>query len=183
MPPKRAHIYLNDELEVKTSTLPNAGRGLFARRIIFRYDFIGCYIGEVLDYSARDDPGRDTTYCMETYEFVQKDKKTGKKYMVPRIIIDGACMENYMRWINDPREDKERINARAFQRKNGELWIRAVRDIMPGREILMSYGEEYWKHTRVVPPIVEELPPPCSVLESSEVVVRRVPPKRRRATE
>lgn len=134
MPPKR--VFLDDRLYVQCSTIPNAGKGLFARKIIRAGSFIGKYIGDVIT----DPLATDSDYLIETLPYIDAN---GKR--IEAAFICGKRLDNKMRWINDPRYDKRRINARTVQTHLGEVEVHSTRTIRYGEEILMSYGEAYWK--------------------------------------
>ncbi|NJL70502.1 MAG: SET domain-containing protein [Candidatus Competibacteraceae bacterium] len=140
MPPKRQ--LLNDTfygLYVQVSTIPNAGKGLFARKFIPAGSLIGKYRG---DYLAKD-----ITY--EQYASGKREhikKREWRDYFVHTMhdqLLDGRRMDNHMRWINDPRNE-HRYNATMTQGKARRILVRATRDIQPGEEIFMCYGEHYW---------------------------------------
>jgi SET domain-containing protein len=139
MPPKR--IILDDRLYVQASTIPNAGKGLFALKRIAANNIIGEYVGVQLPVSASFDTSLDRSYFMQTLPYY--DRGNGAKIFA--FIIDGKQMDNKMRWINDPRYDKARLNAIAKQTGEGRLFVYSLRAIHPGEEILMNYGADYWK--------------------------------------
>lgn len=139
MPPKR--MLLDERLYVQISTIPNAGKGLFALVRIPSASIIGDYIGETLPLSSMHDTTLDRDYFIQTLPYYHL---TEKRYYAA-CIIDGKTRLNKMRWINDPRYDKARRNAIVKQTGDGRLIVVALRSIRPGEEILMSYGEDYWK--------------------------------------
>ena len=141
MPPKRQ--FLDHRLYVQVSTIPKAGKGLFTLTPIHAGTVIGQYTGEELPVSVLQDKNVDKTYFVETLHHYAK--RDGIVVVVPGAIIDGKSMDNKMRWINDPRYQKARINAEMKQDGNGRLFVYSTRLIKPGEEILMSYGEHYWK--------------------------------------
>lgn len=134
MPPKR--IILDEKLYVQRSTIPNAGMGLFALKRIPSGARIGKYLGDVVT----DLTSYDEDYIIETMPYVD----IYGKYIEP-VKLCGKRMDNKMRWINDPRYDKRRINAQTVQTYLGEIEVRATREIQPAEEILMTYGPFYWK--------------------------------------
>jgi SET domain-containing protein len=133
MPPKR--LFLDQRLYVRLSTIPNAGKGLFTNKPIPAGALIGEYKGTILPLSAMYDTSADRDYYVQTL--------TVPGY--PAAIIDGKTMDNKMRWINDPRYDKPRLNAKMVQGLHGKVYVRAIRHIKAGEEILMAYEEDYWK--------------------------------------
>lgn len=143
MPPKRQ--FLDHRLYVQVSTIPKAGKGLFTLTPIHAGTVIGQYTGEELPLSALKDKTVDKTYFIETRTYWKFSPMFGSTISVPGAIIDGKSMDNKMRWINDPRYQKARINAEMKQDGNGRLFVYSTRLIKAGEEILMSYGEHYWK--------------------------------------
>lgn len=135
MPPKR--IFLDDKLYVQHSTIPNAGKGLFTRKRIKDREYIGTYVGDVVTDLAAC---KERDYIIETLPFMT----AWGKWTEP-ILLCGKRMDNKMRWINDPRYDKGRVNCQAVQSHTGKIFICATKEILPGQEILMSYGDFYWK--------------------------------------
>lgn len=116
---------------------PIAGYGLFALRRIAPRSHIGYYTGRVL--TAKEAVclqvlGADTSYWMHA-----SASSRGR-------IIDGSPLENTMRYINHAPAGI--ANARAEEQggkgKSKCIAIRALREIEPGEEILMDYGEDYW---------------------------------------
>jgi SET domain-containing protein len=143
MPPKRQ--FLDQRLYVQVSTIPNAGKGLFTLIPIHAGTVIGQYVGEELPLSAMSNKTMDKTYFIETMPYFKWSPMFGSTISVPAAILDGKTMDNKMRWINDPRYDKARINAEMKQDGNGRVFVYSKRLIKPGEEILMSYGRHYWK--------------------------------------
>jgi SET domain-containing protein len=134
MPPKR--IILDDKLYVQRSGIEKAGKGLFARKRIPKGACIGKYLGDVVT----DLTACDKDYIIETMPYFDMNgKEIGPK------MLCGKRMDNKMRWINDPRYDRSKINAVTIQTYLGEVEVRAKREIKPAEEIFMSYGEHYWK--------------------------------------
>ena len=123
-------------LFVKKSTLPRAGKGLFTDSLIKKGAKVVEYIGEIIPWSEaekRDDKGKGgyvyyiTKYkCIDAYEF-------------PDAIA---------RYANDARgvgrKSKTRNNS-FYATRGGRAYIVASRNIKPGEEIFVWYGEDYWK--------------------------------------
>lgn len=118
-------------LEVRTSTIPNAGMGLFARRSIPKGRVLGEYTGEKLTFAQAQ--GRDTSYMIYTDE---RGPAAGQEGTV----IDGKTMENPMRW---PNHNPSRENAFAEVDDKGHIFFRTKKAIAKGQEIFINYGEDY----------------------------------------
>lgn len=127
-------------LEVKTSTLKNAGLGLFAynpsKKIVFKKsEFIHFYHGEVLTWSQ-----------YEQRYFAHLDP-TGKKWFTPYAadagenIIDSLIVRGVCGFANDNLKEPNAV----YKYMRGNLGgFFAKRDIFHGEEIFISYGKEYW---------------------------------------
>ena len=52
-------------------------------------------------------------------------------------------MSNWMRYVNCARNEAEQ-NLIAYQYR-GQIYYRSIKEIQPGKELLVYYGEEYAK--------------------------------------
>lgn len=100
--------------------------GLFAGEHIKKGEHIIEYIGNILNKEESD---KATT---NEYLFEITRNKT----------IDGSVSWNVARYCNHACE--ERANAESDIVK-GRVFIKAIRDIMEGEEIVYDYGEEFYK--------------------------------------
>ena len=127
---ERAPIVWNeDDFEVKPSTIPNAGMGLFSKVHILPDDTIGPYTGKMLnDAEANSEPYVNSLYLV----WVCKDCW----------IWGEGEWANYTRFIN---HDEKRPNAELI---TSSRWkkarIAAMGEIRPGEEVFFDYGESYW---------------------------------------
>jgi SET domain-containing protein len=80
----------------------------------------------------RADPDYDTTYVFSYW--------TAKGEEVWVDAKDAYC--SYGRYANDPR-DEAKTNAKIVRRGNRIILV-ATAEILPGEEILIDYGYEYW---------------------------------------
>ena len=104
----------------------SAGLGLFAARPIAKKAYIVTYRGKRIP----------------TAEAHDGERHRGAKYMFEinrRWTIDGSSRHNLGRYINHACEP----NAEAVLR-NGKIVFVALRDLSPGEEITLDYGEEYF---------------------------------------
>ena len=105
---------------------PIHGKGLFARQFIPRNVCIGEYRGQLLSRKQVIDSNRDCTYMMAI--------RRGQKY------IDGSDLHrNPMGYINHVPEGRK-PNVRYGERKDGRVFVYAIRNIYPGEELLANYG-------------------------------------------
>jgi uncharacterized protein len=138
---KLTFCFLDKYLYVSQSTIPNAGKGLFARRAFADGAVIGEYTGERLGLEALKNVATDKTYYIQTMEYYDSVKKK----TIGAHIIDGIALTNKMRWINDPRYYPELLNATMKQDGRGRVFVYATRLITANEEIFMSYGDDYWR--------------------------------------
>lgn len=120
-----------DDFEVKTSSVPGIGKGLFAKVRIRAEDHIGDYTGEVL--TDEEFYAKKKYYLSDYNVWVCKDCwiwGEGKK-------------ANYVRFINHSEDpNAELVTSTRWKKAR----VRAVKAIAPGEEIFMSYGSDYWEN-------------------------------------
>ncbi len=112
-----------DAPAVRVKRTENTGLGLFADRAILKGKFIIEYTGSLIK----------TTYADTLTTRYLFDLENGWT-------IDGSAYDNIARYINHSCKP----NA-AASLKNGHIYIYAEKNISPGTEITMDYGEEYFK--------------------------------------
>ncbi len=117
-----------DDFEIRPSTIPGAGLGLFAKVAIELEDTIGFYTGEVI-----------------TEEELCAGKYSGSHYILwvssQHIIVGEGDKANYTRYINHSEESNAYLVV-STRWKTARL--ECVRPIKPGDEIFFSYGEQFW---------------------------------------
>ncbi|XP_048586840.1 histone-lysine N-methyltransferase PRDM9-like [Nematostella vectensis] len=118
-------------LEIRPSPILNAGLGVFAKSSIAKRVKFGPYKGRKvkIDDEQMDE---DTSYMWE----ISKDGKFNH-------FVDGHNEEdsNWMRFVNCSRCEREQ-NLVAFQYR-GQIYYRSYKDINPGAELLVWYGDKY----------------------------------------
>jgi SET domain-containing protein len=128
-----------EDLIVKKSTLPGAGKGLFTKRDIKKGERFVEYLGEVITEAELDRRAENDIYG---YAFYISKKKCIDAYYRPEVLA---------RYANDAR-GLVRIpgikNNCCYRIWKNSGWIEAERNIKAGEEILVSYGAEYWKDIR-----------------------------------
>jgi hypothetical protein len=129
--------FLEKQLYVKKSTLPNAGKGLFTKKFIPKGTRIVEYKGKA-----------------RTWKEVQADEKESPYiYYVKRNFVLDALNDKkaLARYANDARglQRVKEINNNAEYAEDGtRVFIEAAKDIPAGGEILVGYGPEYWQVIR-----------------------------------
>ncbi|HRN46431.1 MAG TPA: SET domain-containing protein-lysine N-methyltransferase [Niabella sp.] len=126
----------NDILKVKTSTLPKAGKGLFAK-----IDFSKGAI--VAEYEGRLCKWKD----------VEDDVDNGYIYHInDSTVIDAAeSVHTFGRYANDAAgfQKIEGVKNNAKYVEDGKrVYIMATKKIYAGNEVFVSYGRLYWKQVR-----------------------------------
>ena len=123
-----------NRVTVMPSTLRGAGRGLFATKEI-REDGIICeYDGE--RWSAEEAEQRRAS---EDTDYVFAAKKRGSEVVYVDAKEATSC---WGRFANDPLDDTL-VNAKIVMRGK-RLFVVATTEILPGEEVLVSYGNDYW---------------------------------------
>lgn len=117
------------DFEIRTSTLPGAGKGLFTRVPIGEEETIGFYTGELI-----------------TYEELAKGRFSGSDYLLGLtrhwLIAGEGPKAGYTRYINHHAEPNALLITST--RWKTARFV-ATRDIAPGEEIFFDYGELYWE--------------------------------------
>lgn len=127
---------LEKQLYVKTSTLPNAGKGLFTKTEIPAGT-------RIVEYKGR----------LTTWKDVEHDSENGYLYVIDdaHVIDAGKSTKALARYANDARgltRVKGITNNSKYVNDGGKVYIESTKDIAPGGEILVGYGKEYWDVVR-----------------------------------
>ena len=129
--------FLEKQLYVKTSTLPNAGKGLFTKKFIPKGT-------RIVEYKGRT----------RTWKEVQKDEDESPYiyYVKRNFVIDALNDKKALaRYANDARglqRVKELSNNAEYVEEGTRVFIEAAKDIPAGGEIFVGYGPEYWQVIR-----------------------------------
>ena len=128
------HRVARDGLQIKKSTVPNAGLGLFARRAFKKGEIVARYTGDLIETQAGED---------------RRDGFGGSKYvleMSERVSVDAARTNTADgRMCNDPRGSGKRANVKfSVNQQTKTATVRAKRAIAAGEELLLSYGRGFW---------------------------------------
>jgi SET domain-containing protein len=124
---------LEKYLLIKQSKIPGAGKGLFTTIDIKRGTFIVEYKGSI-----------------KTWKEIQQDKSFNAYvyYINSNCVIDSKPFKQYLgRYANDANgiaKLKGVRNNSTYEASNNKVFIKSIKDITAGEEILVSYGKEYW---------------------------------------
>jgi SET domain-containing protein len=119
-------------LFVKKSTIPNAGKGLFTRKMIPKGSRIVEYKGKIT-----------------TWKEVKEDDHNPYIFFINRNHVINAMDDKkaLARYANDARglvKIKGITNNCEYVVEKKKAYIEAKKDIPAGAEILVGYGKEYW---------------------------------------
>ncbi|MGB3005200.1 MAG: SET domain-containing protein [Chitinophagaceae bacterium] len=124
---------LEKKIEIRDSTLPGAGNGLFAREFIPRGTRIVEYKGKITTWKEVDHDDGDNGYIY---------------YVKRHHVIDARNQKTAMaRYANDARgisRVKGISNNSTYVEVGLKVYIESRKDIPAGEEILVEYGKEYW---------------------------------------
>ena len=131
------HLLYNKHLKIKQSTIPNAGKGVFAinpkkavGEIIFRRgDTIAPYRGELLTDAELDD-----RYADYTAPFGLNISKNYNR--------DGACDRGLGSLINHKPAQNANVKFVA-NHQNKTAFVKATKNIRNGDELFVNYGTNY----------------------------------------
>lgn len=124
---------LEDQLVIKRSRIPGAGKGLFTKKFIPKGTRIVEYKGKVTTWGEVD----------------HKHGSNGYIYYIKRNhVIDARNSTRTLgRYANDARglqKIKGITNNASYVEDGLRVFIEAKKDIPAGSEILVDYGKEYW---------------------------------------
>lgn len=127
---------LEKQLEIKESSIPCAGKGLYTNAFIPKGTRIVEYKGTVT-----------------TWDAVRHDATNAYIYFLkPNYVIDARDHpKSLARYVNDAKglmRSKERSNNARFTNDGLRVFVEAIRDIQPGEEIFVEYGKKYWDTVR-----------------------------------
>ncbi|NDV63076.1 SET domain-containing protein [Puniceicoccales bacterium CK1056] len=124
----RPKSYSADDFEVRRSTIPGAGLGLFSKVHIGLEETIGQYTGEII-----------------TWDELLAGKYSGSHYIMALtskfLVVGEGPKANYTRYINHSTSPNATM---IISTRWKSARIEAVEPISPGEEIFFNYGEDYW---------------------------------------
>jgi SET domain-containing protein len=128
---------LEKQLHVRTSTIPNSGKGLFTRKFIPKGTRVVEYKGKISTWKDVKD----------------EDGKNGYIFYVTRnhVINAAPTKQHFARYANDARglrKVKGLVNNADYITEGVKAFIETKKDIPAGSEIFVDYGKSYWKTIR-----------------------------------
>jgi uncharacterized protein len=128
---------LEKQLYVKTSTIPDSGKGLFTRKFIPKGTRIVEYKGKISTWKEVKDEDGKNAYIF----FVNRN----------HVINAAPTMQHFARYANDARglkKVKGLLNNCDYITDGLKAYIETKRDIPARSEIFVDYGKDYWKVIR-----------------------------------
>ena len=128
-------------LKVKQSTIPNAGKGLFATKDFKKNKVISSYGGNIISKAELDRRYGGGNNDNAPYSLSARN--------APNRILDSACRRSLMSLANSKRQTN-RNNAKFSERLKGDgtINVRTTKRVRVGDEIFIDYGKGYWKGTQ-----------------------------------
>ncbi|XP_062583069.1 uncharacterized protein LOC134244832 [Saccostrea cucullata] len=128
LPHQRANLTTPAGFAIKSSSLPGAGMGAWAETFVPKFTILGVYEGLIHTVDKKDD----------FYSWQVDKQGTNGTYNIDA--EDPAC-SNWLRFVNSPAK---------YQQENvvpitceGIIFYMTSRDVEPGEELLVWYGDGY----------------------------------------
>ena len=122
-----------NQLVVKTSTIPGSGNGLFTKKEIAKGARIVEYTGEIITWKQANKERSFSPYIF---------------YVNRNHVIDAVnTPESLGRYANDARgmgKVKGLSNNAQFEKDGLQVYLVATKKIPAGGEIFVGYGKDYW---------------------------------------
>ena len=134
---KNAEPLLEKQLFIKRSNISAAGKGLFTKKFIPEGSRIIEYTGIITTWK-KIIHAEEQTGIFNAYVY----------YVNRNYVIDAMHSTSYAKYPNDAeglKKIKGITNNSRFVREGLRIFMEASTDIAAGAEILISYGNNYWK--------------------------------------
>ena len=128
----KPRVWTSSDFEIRESTIPGAGLGLFSKVHIDIEDTIGHYTGEII-----------------TWDELTAGRYSGSNYIMALtsklLLVAEGPKANHTRYVNHSSEPNAFLIV-STRWKTARL--EAIKPIAPGEEIFFNYGEDYWSSTK-----------------------------------
>jgi len=125
---------LEKQLEVKTSTIPGSGLGLFTTEAIPKGSLIIEYKGRITTWKEADKDEGKNAYLFRVKQYHTIDARPYLK-----------AKARYANDANGFTKIKGLKNNCVYIIDGLRVFVEATKDIPAGAEILVDYGKEYWQ--------------------------------------
>lgn len=126
--------YIFRRIRIAPSTIPGGGEGAFAVDHIPK-GAIGTYRGV-----KKNNDNADMLYSWEIYNYDKNGKPISEQPM-HHLDASNPRYANWARWVNCGM--KNRDNNMEVEQKFDKIYYIAKKDIAPGKELFIDYGEGY----------------------------------------
>ncbi|XP_078328031.1 histone-lysine N-methyltransferase PRDM7-like [Crassostrea virginica] len=133
-PEERANLTTPPGFKVALSSIPGAGMGAWTEIPLSKFTVLGSYEGLVRPDINEKDP----------YSWVVGKLKGNGSYVIDALPLDCS---NWLRYVNAPRNFREE-NAQAVPCA-GLVFYMTIKEVPPGSELLVWYGDNYGLHLNV----------------------------------
>jgi len=135
-----------DHLEVKPSTIPNAGNGLFTTKFIPKSTPICHYTGYRHHYQSQKRL-LNRAYVIKLQNGYPKHDRRNDGFVdaLPTLNVKA-------RFMNDI-QNEDQYNVKFEHVQSPEIWhcpVVSLRDIEAGEELFLNYGPRYWNESRSI---------------------------------
>eukprot|EP00413_Alexandrium_margalefii_P022008 CAMPEP_0204574690 /NCGR_PEP_ID=MMETSP0661-20131031/40750_1 /ASSEMBLY_ACC=CAM_ASM_000606 /TAXON_ID=109239 /ORGANISM="Alexandrium margalefi, Strain AMGDE01CS-322" /LENGTH=267 /DNA_ID=CAMNT_0051583241 /DNA_START=108 /DNA_END=908 /DNA_ORIENTATION=+ len=145
----------NDSLEIKNSTLRDAGQGLFAASRLEKGSVLPPYQGLILtkaDLTRVEYASSESNYvwCPQGSTFQSRESDLDVEALpdlTSTFCVDGelSMYGNPARFVNGARTAVQCLQVNMEICELGNVaYFRTTRDVAPGTELLVNYGRRYW---------------------------------------
>ena len=134
--PRRPKVFRENDFEIKDSSIPKIGKGLFTKNDLIKGDTVGYYTGKVIS----DDDAESPKYVESKYLlWICKD------YW----IWGEGRWANYTRFINHSEKKPNLLLVTSTRWKTARFKV--IRKVKAGEELFFDYGKEYWDNIDLKP--------------------------------
>jgi hypothetical protein len=129
---------------VKPSTIPKAGRGLFAAIDFADKDFLTLYNADLIDTAKLT---AVEFAALAASEYVMEIPEKDQPLRHARFMVDASRPRSCLgRWLNDSRDGEQNACIKFQALPDGYVvpCIMALRAITKGEELFFDYGPAYW---------------------------------------
>jgi SET domain-containing protein len=130
--------YTRPYMDIRKSTIRNAGNGVFATMPIPANVILDEYKGQKISVKKASSEHMDNNYLFA----IEKKDQTGISHIVD---AEDPMKGNWTRFVNGAKTpaQKKRINV-LFKQYGKKMYLETLRNLSPGEEMICDYGPLYW---------------------------------------